>query len=193
MGALAVPEAPVVEVVYTYTTDTAAAVVLLSAAFVLAVVLLDVASVAANDVAANDVAANDIAESGTAADGAAPLASSSAVVDAMAHIVVRSEYSYGLIVRCVAPSSHGIDDARAVHHMHYRNCWWVGRASAADSAEFWGRCSGFVRDCERACLERCQERRLTVRLLADLAYGEGHRTVPGDDSYWVCHGRPCKG
>ena len=80
MGALAVPEAPVAEVVHTYTTDTAAAVVLLSAAFVLAVVLLDVAfvlaavllgvvlvlavvllgvaSVAADDVAANDVAAN---------------------------------------------------------------------------------------------------------------------------------------
>jgi hypothetical protein len=111
MGALAVPEAPVAEVVHTYTTDTAAAVVLLSAAFVLAVVLLDVASVAADDVAANDVAANDIAavdiaESGAAADGAAPVASSSAVVDAIAHIVVRSEYSYGLIVHLVAPSSH---------------------------------------------------------------------------------------
>ena len=128
MGALAVPEAPVAEVVHTYTTDTAAAVVLLSAAFVLAVVLLDVAfvlaavllgvvlvlavvllgvaSVAADDVAANDVAAVDIAESGAAADGAAPVASSSAVVDAMAHIVVRSEYSYGLIVHLVAPSSH---------------------------------------------------------------------------------------
>lgn len=117
MGALAVPEAPVVEVVHTYTTDTAAAVVLLSAAFVLAavllgvvlvlaVVLLGVASVAADDVAANDVAANDIAEIGAAADGAAPVASSSAVVDAMAHIVVRSEYSYGLIVHFVAPSSH---------------------------------------------------------------------------------------
>ena len=122
MGALAVPEAPVAEVVHTYTTDTAAAVVLLSAAFVLAVVLLDVAfvlaavllgvasvaadDVAANDVAANDVAAVDIAESGAAADGAAPVASSSAVVDAIAHIVVRSEYSYGLIVHLVAPSSH---------------------------------------------------------------------------------------
>jgi hypothetical protein len=117
MGALAVPEAPVAEVVHTYTTDTAAAVVLLSAAFVLAavllgvvlvlaVVLLGVASVAANDVAANDIAAVDIAESGAAADGAAPVASSSAVVDAMAHIVVRSEYSYGLIVHRVAPLSH---------------------------------------------------------------------------------------